>query len=218
MTAWSDLWQLWMGHLIMTMIMTSGDWDGHCRTFTFFCCGYWQVNSALCFGSLSCWNVQEHLMRSFWADECKFPPVFSNKMLHSSCHEFWPFWDTHNHFFTSPICQLLHQVICGFLFASEKSFLWLGFNRIPNFPLRISADWHSWLLGYIFISLRSFDNTFAFLWLGIQHQHWMNNVRHLETFVCDNQSVCYRAKTSSVCNFWSGSFGHYFKLSVWWKG
>lgn len=100
----------------------------------FFCCGYWQVNSALCFGSLSCWNVQEHLMRSFWADECKFPPVFSNKMLHSSCHEFWPFWDTHNHFFPYVSCYVKlfvdfclrpKKVSCG-LVSTESLIFHLG--------------------------------------------------------------------------------------------
>ena len=49
-----------------SMILRSGDWDGHFRTFFFLCCSQWQVDLALCFGSLSCPSASHAQLPGWW--------------------------------------------------------------------------------------------------------------------------------------------------------
>lgn len=66
----------------VSIIQRSVDWDGPSRTFTASCWSQWQMDLALCFGSLS-----------FQISKCvpcaSFPPVSSDNMLYSSCHQSW---------------------------------------------------------------------------------------------------------------------------------
>ena len=52
--------------------LRSGFWEGHSKTFIFFCLSHFETIFALCFGSLSCWKV--HLWRrcNFLTDNCRF--------------------------------------------------------------------------------------------------------------------------------------------------
>ena len=70
-------------------IIQSGDWGGHSKTFIRLSWRYFMVELKVCFGSLSCWNIQSLFNYNVWTDLQKLASRISwdlvEPMLPSTC-------------------------------------------------------------------------------------------------------------------------------------
>lgn len=133
------------------LVLRSGGWDGHYRTFTSFWCYQPQLDLDLCFGFYSWWNVPADEWKLSSSTFCVMPPILlclcSSHRTYTPKHQ-WPASVFHCGngvlFIIGPIDSFTNVV---FIVVAKKVPFWSHCSKFlwsRSFEARLCVVWNKW--------------------------------------------------------------------------